>query len=222
MTLKNKHFTSMTECNKCRLPKCKTCKALSDGVIQCSAKSALCSGCGITHCLIHLVLSMQEGPTPTSYYCHACAEVLFPGEITKKRTKKNYSTQEKCGGCPSESTCPSCLASRNWKECSHTNGWYPTSKCHDCGHTFCDTHLCAGTADRELLIQYMRDDKEVVNRCHACSRKYEARPHQCHYCKSRYVLPLKVCTRCGTTPYCDRECQTRDWARHKHTCKLAK
>jgi len=30
---------------------------------------------------------------------------------------------------------------------------------------------------------------------------------------------MKVCSGCHLTPYCSRECQTKDWAAHKVVCK---
>lgn len=42
-------------------------------------------------------------------------------------------------------------------------------------------------------------------------------PH-CWRCKNR-LKPLLQCSRCRKATYCGRECQKRDWARHKGQCE---
>jgi hypothetical protein len=43
---------------------------------------------------------------------------------------------------------------------------------------------------------------------------------ECEVCSDSHEK-LKKCGRCGLVRYCSEECQTEDWAEHKHVCKKA-
>ena len=43
-------------------------------------------------------------------------------------------------------------------------------------------------------------------------------PLRCALCGGSPEGGLKKCTRCGTTHYCNRECQKKDWRVHRRTC----
>ncbi|KAJ7624857.1 hypothetical protein FB45DRAFT_1086900 [Roridomyces roridus] len=60
---------------------------------------------------------------------------------------------------------------------------------------------------RTTIRQYTRD---LTQSCASCDDTQTASGKQ-----------LKLCARCGTTPYCSKACQASDWPSHKHNCEPA-
>lgn len=44
----------------------------------------------------------------------------------------------------------------------------------------------------------------------------------CHCCQKTSDEKLPTCSRCKIVGYCNRECQRKDWPKHKLECKLFK
>ncbi|XP_071085093.1 uncharacterized protein [Haliotis cracherodii] len=44
-------------------------------------------------------------------------------------------------------------------------------------------------------------------------------PQMCGKC-GKHGVRLKTCSRCKTALYCSRDCQKKDWQRHKKTCRI--
>jgi hypothetical protein len=209
------------ECNKCQVANCQSCRELAKGAVQCRDRFLKCCGCGKLHCTIHLVASvddLQKG----SYYCHGCAILFYPSGLTRRHTKKNYETQERCGGCTSEPGCPSCKGRKVSATVCLCSTQYPTIKCHDCERWFCDSHLHIQEESMKVLVEHLREATEMVSRCHACHFTYLKGKYQCSHCKQRFENPLQVCSGCRAREYCGKECQRKDWSQgHKRTCQIS-
>lgn len=43
---------------------------------------------------------------------------------------------------------------------------------------------------------------------------------ECNYCHKKGDIQFKRCSRCKKTLYCSKECQVKDWSKHKLECKV--
>ncbi len=54
----------------------------------------------------------------------------------------------------------------------------------------------------------------------ASSAASSASPLVCSVC-NKAEGKIQRCARCHITRYCSRECQTKDWPKHRKTCQLS-
>jgi hypothetical protein len=47
----------------------------------------------------------------------------------------------------------------------------------------------------------------------------EAKDSRCHVCRGRGKPKMQTCSGCQKTRYCSRDCQRKNWASHKKTCR---
>lgn len=55
-------------------------------------------------------------------------------------------------------------------------------------------------------------------KCHESLKPNKKDKMTCSFCKSVHNQKLHRCSRCKSVVYCDKECQQKDWARHKFAC----
>lgn len=212
----------MTVCGKCPVQDCSLCQKLNiTGPVQCRDRFRACVTCGKIYCHIHLVGLRQDmekvGIMAAPGYCHACIPLIAPGFVCERTSKRNYVTQEKCQGCPIEWACPVC-SERPTKVC-HTNSLYPTTKCHECGKDFCDSHLLIDMCTEKKYLRHVEERREIQSRCHACFAYYKARPYECDFCEKESPTRLLACSLCHRAYYCNKECQKKGWREsHKQSC----
>jgi hypothetical protein len=75
------------------------------------------------------------------------------------------------------------------------------------------TEICMDSVcQRAVRRRYMREIESTIG------GKVVVDGSTCEVCH-RLVKKLKHCERCNSTYYCGRECQKKDWNRHKKMCK---
>lgn len=97
------------------------------------------------------------------------------------------------------------------------------------GHLLCDCNFsffffCLVYAERffkagsiQLLLQTILDDFQKRQKELSLQSKAE-RHFNCDFCQAYSTAKLMVCGGCKKRWYCDKTCQTKDWAFHKTKC----
>eukprot|EP00966_Prymnesium_polylepis_P065439 1518826-Prymnesium_polylepis.2 len=73
--------------------------------------------------------------------------------------------------------------------------------------------LCLYVIEAMCKAETLEDDPVPVPTTEGAGTSIEGR---CDHCGQR---ALKKCAGCGTVVFCNKECQTRAWPRHKKLCR---